>query len=90
MRNKNETVDAFKTWLETFPTGSPSLKVNGSGYTTAVIAVDFGSPKDSIKLTPEQSSDLHNRMKDATTALTGRRNVRVQFDHNNGMHWTSI
>lgn len=87
---KNESIENFQNWLTEFPVGRPSLKVNGSSFTTAVIAVDFGSPLEPIKLTSEQNSELHSRMKELTTALTGRRTVRVNFDHNNGVYFTNI
>ena len=87
---KNESIDNFKNWLGSFPVGKPSAKVNGSAFAAAVVAVDFGTPLEPIRLTAGQNHDLHAKMKELTTALTGRRNVRVQFDHNNGVYWTSI
>ena len=87
---KNESIDNFKNWLAGFPVGQPTAKINGSAFAAAVVAVDFGSPKEPVKLTSEQNQELHARVKELTTALTGRRNVRVQFDHNNGVYWSSI
>jgi hypothetical protein len=87
---KNESIDNFKQWLSEFPVGRPTVKVNGSSFASAVVAVDFGTPKDGVKLTSEQNQELHGRMKELTTALTGRRNVRVQSDHTSGIYWSSI
>lgn len=87
---KNESIDSFKDWLANFPVGSPIAKINGSAFAGAVVTVDFGSPLEPVKLGAEHNQELHARMKELTTSLTGRRNVRVQFDHNNGVYWASI
>jgi hypothetical protein len=87
---KNESIDNFKNWLAGFPVGKPSVKVNGSAFAFAVVAVDFGTPLEPVKLNGEQNQELQAKMKELTTALTGRRNVRVNFDHNNGVYWSSI
>ncbi len=87
---KNESIDNFKNWLAGFPVGRPTAKVNGSAFASAVVAVDFGSPLEQVSLNGDQKQELHARMKELTTALTGRRNVRVQSDNANGVHWSSI
>jgi hypothetical protein len=88
---KNENIDNFRQWLVALPVNyKPSLKVNGNGYSTAVVVVDFGTPKEGVRLTSEQNSELGARMKELTTTLTGRRSVRVGYDNNAGVYWTSI
>ncbi len=68
----------------------PTLKINGPIYTSAILAVDFGSPIEPVRLTSEQAHDLAYLIKAATTEITGRRSVRVNHDTNNGIYWTSI
>ncbi len=94
MRKNNDNIETFKEWLATFPVGNPSVKVNGSAFSSAVVTIDFGTPLEPLNLTSEKNADaraeLQSRMKELTTALTGRRSVRVNSDHSNGVYWTSI
>jgi len=88
---KNEMIAEMNRFLNGMKLHvTPSLKVNGSAFPQAVIAVDFGVPLEPVKLTTEQNAEVGYRMKELTTALTGRRSVRVNYDNSNGIYWTNV
>ncbi len=82
----------FKSWLAGLDVGvNPTIHVNGHHYPQAVISVDFGQPLRSAKLSQEQSADLIVYMRRATSDVMGRdSNVRVSYDHQHGVYWTSV
>ena len=90
-RAKKTEADDFSAWLATLG-ATPKLHVNGGGYSTAVITVDFGTPLDeSPKMTPEQNAELVARMKTLTkTFHKSDVNVRVQNDSANGIWWSTV
>lgn len=87
--DRQSRIDDFTRWLEGVG-GSPKLHVNGPSFSTAVVSVDFGSPLEPVRLSQDVSSEMHSRLRELTTDLTGRRSVRIQFDHLNGVYWASI
>ena len=84
-------LEEFKQWLTDLES-RPRLHVNGAVFTTAVLTVDFGTPLEEFKLSPETVGELTNRMRVVTKALCKEKdiNVRVQTDNSNGIWWTSI
>ena len=90
-RRKRPDFEDFRVWLGGLEMANPSLHVNGAGYTTAVLTVDFGTPLVEQKLTPEQSGELVNHMRSATKSLFSNDiNVQVQSDLPNGIWFTSV
>lgn len=92
MRNKNDSAtNNLVSWLaeQKFPI-NPAVKVNGSSFPNVVLVVDFGSPLEPVRLTSEQGNDLSHLIKESVTAITGKRNVRINFDNNNGVFWASV
>lgn len=87
-------IDEFRVWLEGLGFQSaPKVHVNGTGYTTAVVVVDFGTPLvEATKLTPEQSAELIGYIRSNTKALFRDREVvvRVQNDPNTGVWWSNV
>lgn len=88
-------VDTFElsNWLAELNLGVvPTVHVNGVGHSTAVIAVDVGSPVPSIRLSGEQLQELTARLRRMTKELYNRDdvNVRVSSDHQNGVYWSSV
>lgn len=83
------SVDAFSKWLGShkFPV-KPSLHIN-EGNTDAAVVVDFGSPLTPIEFTDSFGAELASRMRSLATMLTGRKNQRFNYDHHNGVFWTS-
>lgn len=84
-------LEDFRLWL-TGLDSKPILHINGPNYPTAVITVDFGTPLEDVKLSPELAGDLVNRMRTATKTLCRDKeaNARVQSDNSNGIWWSSI
>jgi len=90
-RRKKPDFEDFRQWLTGLEMTNPTLHVNGSAYTTAVMTVDFGTPLVEQKLSPEQSAELVARMRAATKSLyPGDPNVQVQSDAANGVWWTAV
>lgn len=88
MRNNNSG-EQLTNWLRTLNVGvKPTLKIN-SGFTTATVVVDFGTPKEPVRLTADQSTELSNQMRDLAASLTNRKNIRINYDNQNGVYWTS-
>ena len=88
MRNNNSG-EQLTNWLRTLSVGvKPTLKIN-AGFTTATVVVDFGTPKEPVRLSAEQSTELSNQMRDLAGSLTNRRNIRINYDNQNGVYWTS-
>lgn len=91
-QKRNVELDDFKTWLASLE-GRPILHVNGAGYTSAVLTVDFGAPLQEVKIDQDVSGELTTRMRAATRSLCrgNDANIRIQTDTSNGMiWWTSI
>lgn len=91
-RRESMSIMEFRDWLigldDEFP---PTLHVNGKNHPQSVVTVDFGQPPRPPKITPEQSQELVNRMRRLTNEIMGREmNVRVSFDHQNGIYWAGI
>ena len=83
-------LDEFKQWLVDLD-GHPRLHVNGPAFATAVLTVDFGTPLEEHRLSPEASGELTNRLRLVTKVLCKEKdNVRVQTDTSNGIWWSSI
>lgn len=82
----------FKVWLAGLGApGTPTLHINGPTYSTAVIAVDFGTPLQEFKITPEQNAELVTRMRKAVRDLCGSEvNPRISTDNGNGVWWASL
>ncbi len=87
---KNDNIDTFNNWLSGLNLSvKPSLKIN-HGFTTATVVVDFGSPKEPLHISSELNGEICSRMKDLTTSLTGKRNVRINVDNSNGVFWSNV
>jgi hypothetical protein len=88
---RNPELEDFKLWLATLE-GKPILHVNGASYSSAVVTVDFGSPLEEQKLTPEVAGELVTRIRSLTRNLSkgNDSNIRVQNDTGNGIWWSSI
>jgi len=85
-------LEEFKLWLADLE-GHPLLHVNGPAFATAVLTVDFGTPLEECKISPEASGELTNRMRLVTKILCKEKdasNVRVQTDTSNGIWWASV
>jgi hypothetical protein len=84
-------VEDFKMWLSTLEVGvTPSVHINGSEYDTCVMTVDFGVPLEPVPLTPEQSSELVTRLRNATKFIMNNDvKVGVMNDASNGIWWTT-
>jgi hypothetical protein len=68
-----------------------SIRLNGPAHPTAVLTVDFGSPLQSVRLSPEQGQELTRRMRAvAREFYKDEVNVRVSADHQNGVYWASV
>lgn len=91
-QKKQSELDDLKLWLTGLgQVAVPNLHVNGRDYSMAVVTVDFGTPLEEQKITPEQTAELVNKLKLVTKSLYKTEvNVRVQNDSNNGIWWTSI
>ena len=87
-------IDTYElsNWLAELNLGVvPTVHVNGVGHSTAVIAVDIGSPVPPIRLTSEQMQELTSRLRRLTKELyKDEVNVRVSSDHQNGVYWSSV
>jgi hypothetical protein len=82
----------FKLWLAGLDVGvNPTVHVNGHQFAQAILAVDFGQPLRSVKLSSEQSQELVAHMRRLTTEVMGREmNVRVSYDHQHGIYWSAV
>jgi hypothetical protein len=84
-------VQVFSNWLAgfKFPV-TPTVKINDA-FDLATVVVDFGTPKEPIDFDPTFLTDLSNRMRDLSADITGRSrgSQRVDYDHLNGVFWTS-
>lgn len=91
-RPKTDELDDFRAWLAGLEMNNPTLHVNGASYTTAVVTVDFGTPLEEQKPTPEQTAELVNRLRSATKLIYGGKDaaIRIQNDSNNGIWWSSV
>lgn len=68
-----------------------SVKVNGSQHPTALVVVDLGSPLKQIRLTNDQVSELHHRLRKVGREIMNRDvQIRATADHQNGIHWASL
>lgn len=89
MNETKSNIERLEKWLDTLQIGiKPSLKIN-HGFSVATVVVDVGTPKNPIRLTSDEHSELTSMMRDVATDLTGRKNVRVSFDNNNGVYYTN-
>lgn len=90
MRKNENQIEQFSNWLISLNVGvKPSLKLN-PGFINAAVVVDFGTPKDPVRLTADQSTELSNRMRDLAVSITNRKNTRINYDNQNGVYWTSV
>jgi len=87
MRNKNESIDNFRNWLTGLNLAvKPSLHVN-PGCSTALVVVDLGTPKVPLNLSQDTTGEINSRMRELVLSISGKRNARVAYDHNNGIYW---
>ena len=90
MRKNENLVEQLSTWLLGLDVGvKPSVKIN-SGFTNATVVVDFGTPKEPVRLSADQSAELSNMMREIAVALTNRKSIRINHDNQNGVYWTSV
>ena len=91
-KKRTKDFDEFRVWLAGLDMINPTVHVNGAPFTSAVMAVDFGTPLTEQKLTSDQSAELVAKMRSATKSLFQDKeiNVRVQNDTSNGIWWTSV
>jgi hypothetical protein len=93
-RKKQVTeLEDLRAWLLRLGmVAKPTVHVNGTAHSMAVITVDFGTPLDEqTKLTSEQNAELMTRMRSLTKVMhTADVNVRVQNDLSNGIWWASV
>lgn len=83
----------LRDWLSTLAIGvSPSVKVNGPHYPTALVVVDLGQPLKQIRLNSEQHSELQQRLRRTAKEILGGRdiNIRVSADNSHGVHWACL
>lgn len=87
MQSKNSTIEDFEKWLAGLGLAvKPSLHVN-TGYTTALVVLDLGTPKVPLNLSQEVVQEMKSRLRDSVASLSGKRSVRVQEDHQQGVIW---
>lgn len=82
----------LRDWLDSLGLEvKPSIHINGHVFTSALVAVDFGSPIRQVKLSPDQSAELNDRLRLLARDVLGRdANIRVSHDGPNGMYWASV
>ncbi len=70
----------------------PSIHVNGREHPTAIVVVDFGSPKHPVRLNSEQNQELTGKLRKLTKDLLNKDvYIRVGSDNYNGViYWTSV
>ena len=87
MRNKTESIENFRNWLTSLNLAvNPSLHVN-PGCNAALVVVDLGTPKVPLNISQEASGEINSRMRELVLTISGKRNARVTYDHNNGIYW---
>ena len=79
-------------WLASVKIGVPiTVHVNGPHYPTALVAVDLGQPLKQVRLTPEQTSELGQRLRKVAREVLGRdASIRIQSDNSHGIHWAGV
>jgi hypothetical protein len=90
-RRAGPDVKTFQDWLRSLDLHvNPSIHIN-YGYQSAVVAVDFGSPLQPVKLSNDQTIELHSRIRKLTKEVIGKDiNVRIMHDQSNGVYWSSL
>lgn len=89
--NKVADTSALQSYLNSLGLNRPAIHINGTGHPTAVVTVDLGVPKNAQRLPTEQAQELISRLRRVTRDLyKDDVNIRVSFDSNNGICWSSV
>ena len=83
----------FKTFLSTIDCEvNPTVHVNGSAYSSAIVTVDFGSPVNQFRLTSDDNAEVTERLRYLARVVVGREaaSIRISNDGPNGIFWASL
>lgn len=83
----------FNTFLSTIECEvKPTIHVNGSAHSSAIVTVDFGSPIEQFRLTSDDNADVTERLRHLARTIVARDtvNIRISYDAPNGIFWASI